>query len=322
MGTYNGSAYIADQLSSIQAQTWQNWELLVRDDGSSDDTCEIVRAAASRDPRIRLIEATRSGGSARTNFGTLMQIARDADVHYFCLADQDDIWDAGKTEKLFERMLDAESASGPHTPVLVHCDLRVVDRDRKLIAASFAARQGIDPARRDSARLLLVQNTVTGCACMFNRALLEVATPLPDSEILHDWWLALNAATFGRIGFVASPLVSYRHHADNVRGARGYWRTMFPAPGQWRLSGRRFTAKVAATFEQARAVCVHMQTCTSGREETRDLVREYVHIVDRHPLARPLVLVRHGFLPQGLVRKLYYIVAVMLVRRNVETQRP
>jgi len=67
---------------------------------------------------------------------------------------------------------------------------------------------------------LIVQNSVTGCALMVNRALLDRANPIPLEAVMHDWWLALVACAFGHIAIVSEPTMLYRQHDKNQLGAR------------------------------------------------------------------------------------------------------
>ncbi|MFA9439007.1 glycosyltransferase family 2 protein [Uliginosibacterium sp. sgz301328] len=214
LATYNGGRYLSGQLASLEAQTHRDWHLFARDDGSSDDTSAILQAFAHRFPLRVTILPTEARLGARGSFAALMAQAQ-ADYIAFC--DQDDIWLPHKLEHLFSAMRNLEGEAGA-VPALVHCDLELVDDALSPIAPSFWRYQGIDPARNDLARLLM-ENTVTGCATLINRALLELALPMPDAAQMHDHWLALIAAATGRIAYVDAALVRYRQHGKNVVGA-------------------------------------------------------------------------------------------------------
>jgi hypothetical protein len=100
----------------------------------------------------------------------------------------------------------------------VHSDLRVVAKNLEPVADSFWAFSQIRP-EKNHLRHLVFRNTVTGCAMMCNRALLERALPIPPDAVMHDHWLALCASVFGRIGVEPRALVLYRQHGENAIGA-------------------------------------------------------------------------------------------------------
>jgi len=224
---YNGGDYLAAQLDSILAQTHKQWLLLCRDDGSSDDSAALLADYAGRHPnRIRLISDELGKLGASGSFSRLMALAavhcREAEMAgeqwLVALSDQDDIW---YPEKLSRQLAAMQQLQQRHVgqALLVHGDLRVVDADGAVIAASMVAYQGLVP-ERDSLAAQLLSNTVTGCTTLMNVALLEQTLPVPKAAIMHDWWLSLVVAAFGQRYWLAEPLVDYRQHGGNTIGAR------------------------------------------------------------------------------------------------------
>lgn len=186
-------------MDSIIGQTYGNWRLLARDDGSTDGTVDILRAYAGDHPgKILLIEDGDKGLGASGNFERLMRHSK-ADYIMFC--DQDDVWLPDKIGRLFDAMREFENQHGTDIPLLVHSDLKVVGPDCEELQPSFFAFQGIELSFGRCINRLLVQNIVTGCASMFNRNLLERALPIPADAAMHDWWLTLVAAGFRAGGF-------------------------------------------------------------------------------------------------------------------------
>lgn len=139
---------------------------------------------------------------------------------YIMFADQDDIWLPDKIEKTYLKMKEFESQYEP-LPLLVHSDVSVVDEKLNVIASSFWEYQHIDPSNGTLNRLLL-HNTVTGCTMMINRALAEKVKMIPSEAIMHDWWIAMVASAFGKIGYIDEPLILYRQHGQNDTGAKKY----------------------------------------------------------------------------------------------------
>jgi glycosyltransferase involved in cell wall biosynthesis len=220
LATFNGAKYLAQQLDSILAQTHQNFRLLVSDDGSSDDTLAILESYRPRlGERLLILPYAGRGRGVVRNFENLMCASRQHGVaRWAAFADQDDVWLPQKLEVLVNEMVRLENASGGSEPCLVHSDLAVVDQELQTIARSFVDHQRMDPAQCTPLALLSV-NQVTGCAMMVNRALLELALPLPPQAVMHDWWCALLSGS-GQRSYVNSQLLLYRQHGANQVGAK------------------------------------------------------------------------------------------------------
>jgi glycosyltransferase involved in cell wall biosynthesis len=213
LSTYNGAAYLEQQLASLEAQTFRDWRLVVRDDGSSDGTVALLEATAATDARVEVVRDERARKGACGSFGVLLEGHASAERIMFC--DQDDVWLPHKIERTLAAMRRAEARGGA---VLVCSDLALAGRDLEPLAASYwrFVRSG---RRSFGLRALLAVNVVVGCTVMINRRLAELALPLPPEAIMHDWWLALAAARVGRIVAIREPLVRYRQHGQNQYGA-------------------------------------------------------------------------------------------------------
>jgi hypothetical protein len=81
--------------------------------------------------------------------------------------------------------------------------------------------QGLEIERNNFSNLV-ISNLVTGCTALINESLAEKALPIPESAIMHDWWLALVAAAFGKLVYLDIPLVRYRQHGSNTIGAKEF----------------------------------------------------------------------------------------------------
>ena len=219
LATFNGEPYLSEQLDSILSQDTQNWHLTASDDGSSDRTVEILDAYAQTYPeKIKRVVSGRQFHNARDHFFWLMEQC-DADYIQFC--DQDDVWHPDKLRLLQEALEEAEAAYGADTPLLAFSDQAVVDKNLELIAPSMMVLQQQDSRALDY-RNLLYQNVVSGCTMAINRPLAKLAACCTDTQqvIMHDWWLALTAARFGKMVYVDRATIDYRQHGDNSVGAK------------------------------------------------------------------------------------------------------
>ncbi len=214
LAVYNGEKYLAAQLDSILGGSFKNFNILIRDDGSTDNSLKIAEDYANRYSQITVLQGEPTGSACRNFF----ELIKAADDDYVMFCDQDDYWLPDKIQKTFEKMLVTENGD-KQTPVLIHTDLSVADAELNIIAPSFFKFQAISP-ERSALNNLLVQNNVTGCTAMINRSLLNLAKNAPDSCAMHDWWLALLAAAFGKTAYLDEPTMLYRQHGDNQVGAK------------------------------------------------------------------------------------------------------
>ena len=215
LAVYNGERYLSEQIDSILNQTVSDVKIIIRDDGSKDSSPDIIEEYAKKYADRITVFSGDPTGSAMTNFHEML---KSSDDDYIMFSDQDDVWFEDKVRITLDKMLAAENGE-PEKPVLVHTDLTVTDKNMNVIADSFFAYQKIFPDDLSLNRLL-VQNYVTGCTVMINRALKNRALPIPAEAAMHDWWLALAAAVFGKIVTVRKPTVYYRQHGDNSVGAK------------------------------------------------------------------------------------------------------
>ena len=217
MATYNGQEYLKKQIDSIFAQSNQDWQLLIRDDGSCDNTISIIEDYMARFPdKIKLITGKECHLGASLNFGQLLEYT---DTQYIMFSDQDDIWLPNKIE-LTLNVMKATEQLYPDKPVLVHTDLRVIDSDSRTIADSIWSYQKLFPEIGNSLNKITAQNVVTGCAMMINRKARAVSIPIPGEAIMHDWWIAIKVAKHGKIAYVSTPSILYRQHPGNEIGAK------------------------------------------------------------------------------------------------------
>lgn len=224
MATCNGERFLDQQIVSILGQTVLPERVLVADDRSSDHTLERLqywRLHSTVPIEVLPPAGPERLGSCR-NFERLLQASS---APYVMLADQDDLWDPDKAQRLLHQMVMQEQYRGSEQPLLVHADLRLIDAEGQALAPSFHRYQGLHPTRQSLLEIGL-QNVVTGCSSLLNRACVLRALPFPPEAVLHDWWLALVAAQGSGLMYLSEPCVSYRQHRSNVVGALGWRRQL------------------------------------------------------------------------------------------------
>jgi glycosyltransferase involved in cell wall biosynthesis len=295
LATYNGAQFLGEQLRSIEAQSYGNWRLIARDDGSTDETPGILDRFRQRHPdRVTLIEDGPRRLGASQNFHRLLQCSR-SELLFFC--DQDDIWANNKIARFVELY---ETRSGRELPVLLHSDLSLVDADLRPIAASLWQYQHLRPENATFSRLL-VQNVVTGCAAAVNRLLVQAALPVSEAAIMHDWWFALVASVLGRIVWTPEQLVRYRQHGRNDVGAKP-WSLLsrIRKMGTFRHDWSQFGKTIAAAQKQADALASHSALQHFPAE--RQMAQQFARLKSLPYLRRLTFLANHGILKTGIVR--------------------
>ena len=296
LATYNGAKYLPDLLQSLEAQSQTGWRLLARDDLSTDATPTILEAFAARHgEQVRLLQDGRGRLGAAGNFSALMEVS---DAPYFMFCDQDDVWLPDKIAALRQAMIEAEGRVGNDVPLLAHSDLTVVDEALRVMHPSFWHYSRLfDPSAPPRPTHVMLQNFVTGCAAIGNAALRRAALPIPPTARMHDWWVALVAALFGRIVEHAEATVLYRQHRGNEIGAK---------PGRLFRIILHIIRTHGEMVREARLGLEHSQEQAAAFVEAyRDVVdpkllpllREFADLRSRSFWARKSFLFRHRLWP-------------------------
>lgn len=304
LATYNGAAFLNQQLGSIEIQTHRNWRLVVRDDGSTDKTPEIIEAFRARHPDKVVVLHDEDGNLGLVgNFSRLMEHA-SADFVAFC--DQDDVWKPEKLELSLQKMREMEAEHGPERPLLVFTDLSVVDEDLRVVHPSFWRYQGVRPKRCNALIRLLLLNVVTGCTALMNRTLVEKSVPIPGGAVVHDWWVALVAAAFGAAGYIVQPTVLYRQHGKNILGARDVH--VFNLPARGALLLRNYSRKKDFFSDLFRQADLFYDRFRGNITEAhRQSITTFLQIPHRKIFGRISHASRCGCLPYGILRKAVFL---------------
>lgn len=218
--TYNGGKYLEELIDSIIQQSYTNWRIIIRDDGSNDNTKEIIKSKQQQEKdRIFVIEDELGNLGVLKNVLTLLKVAKG---DYIMLCDQDDVWFDNKIEIMVKCIMKHENNEGD-MPILAFSDSVVSDSNLRVINSSFWKYSDIN-VDKISLSNLLHRNIVQGAASIFNKELLllvnQTNANLLDKTIYHDWWIASIASIFGKIYHIDYKLMFYRQHKSNVVGAQ------------------------------------------------------------------------------------------------------
>ncbi|WP_124950147.1 glycosyltransferase family 2 protein [Sulfuriferula thiophila] len=206
LSTYNGGKFLQQQLDTLYQQTYPNIRMLVRDDGSSDSTKNVL-GVEQLEGRVDVLESQNNLGPALSFFELLRQAAL-TDTAYVAFCDQDDVW---QPEKITQAV-SALSVVANERPAMYCTRVELVDEH--LVHISFG-----DVPRKIGFGNALVENIATGCTIVLNRKAIDLLCEnLPSSPQMHDWWCYLVLSCFGEVIFDPAATIKYRQHGNNTIG--------------------------------------------------------------------------------------------------------
>ena len=205
IATHNGAHYIKEQIGSILYQLGINDEIIISDDGSTDNTIDIL--LAFNDKRIKIyfykqpVKSKHSHTYVCRNFENALKYAKG---EYIFLADQDDWWMPDKVEKCV--------AALTNNILVVHqaevCDRNLNFKGILMYKNNFVFKN----------YLSLRRGKYYGCTLAFRKELLDYVLPFPMKLILHDQWIGCMAELKGDVYYERVPLIKYRLHGANTSG--------------------------------------------------------------------------------------------------------
>lgn len=207
MATYNGAKYIKEQIDSILNQTVQDFELVICDDGSTDDTVIILKEYALEDDRIRVFVNEHNLGFKKNFENVICKTRGD----YVALCDQDDIWLPDHLEILLNGMKD--------NAMLVCGKPIFVDENNKNLPDKYDyfLMYRYPTTNKDTARhIFLSRSTYQGASMLIRRSFFEKALPIPDGADYHDSWFAILACFMDGFVYVDKPTMRYRRFSNSV----------------------------------------------------------------------------------------------------------
>lgn len=197
MATYNGEKYIKEQIKTILDYLEENDELVISDDGSTDNTLGIINSF--NDDRIVLIEGPQKG--IKQNFANAI---KNTSGEYIFLSDQDDIWEKDKVTEVI-KCFEKENCT-----LVVH-DAEVVDENLNMVMSSYYSY-------RNSGKGIIkniYKNTYIGCCMAFLSKAKKYVLPIPNDIEMHDQWIGILNDKYGKTYFSTKKLIKYRRHSLN-----------------------------------------------------------------------------------------------------------
>ena len=206
MATYNGAAYLPEQLDSILHQGFEGFELIIADDASTDNTVSILEEYQKKDSRIKLFFNKENQGY-RKSFYTALSHCKG---QYILFSDQDDVWFPDKIKSLLEAIGDN---------LLVFSDSILVDeKNNSLVTKLSDTVHMLQPGTPKVNRGFVIGNCAWGHTILFHRPLLDYINST-EYDHPHDWWFAVVSSQLNKIVYYPRVLNYYRQHSRNLTQA-------------------------------------------------------------------------------------------------------
>lgn len=207
ISTYNGEQYIDQQIKSVIEQTHNHVDILIRDDGSTDQTSVKLSQWTKQTDRITLIKSNNVG--VVSSFMHLIQEASD-DYDYYCFCDQDDVWLPNKVNNAVTMLAEYQ------IPAMVCTATQMVDTELNMLNI-----WPYEPSKPISFNNAVIENIAVGATITFNKGAMKLLKDKnidPSKLIMHDWWVYLVVSAFGVVLFDPNPSIFYRQHTSNLVG--------------------------------------------------------------------------------------------------------
>jgi glycosyltransferase involved in cell wall biosynthesis len=295
LATWQGERFLEEQLQSLRDQTGPPVTILARDDASADGTRAILERWAQRYPGW--LDIVADDGVRRGATGNFTALLAACTTPYALFCDQDDRWHTDKVARSWAQMQAMEDRHGAATPLLVHGDAQLIDDQARPLSGSLAQAQHHRLEDASRPERMVMHNYVTGCTTMFNRALMDLALPIPASALWHDWWMGLLACLCGKVEHLPGMLLDYRQHGANALGAGTMrWSALFrrfPNPGAIRTRMRRVALQAGAARER----------CGNRLDERKNrLLESCAQLPDKGWMARRTSVMGQGMWMPGIIR--------------------
>lgn len=237
--SYNHALYISDAIKSVINQTYQNWELIIVDDGSKDNSIEIIEKFVQKDSRIQLVVQENAGAHNAINRGLDMSKGK-----YLAVLNSDDIYEKNR----FSLMID-EMENNPEIGFMCSYITIINDRGKKLgvkegwknmepwqVPHPELSFKSTDSFKKN---LLMTNFTSTTSNFLFRRSLYEKIGGMRNLRFAHDWDFALRAAEVTECKMIEKPLMQYRVHDSNTISSNRKW-MLFEIAWMWAANLEKF----------------------------------------------------------------------------------
>lgn len=302
MATYNGEKYIREQMESLLNQNYQDIKITIRDDGSSDNTLNILCELQQQNKnKIEIIKDDVICHSPQKNF---MELVKHITEDYIMFCDQDDIWMRCKIKDSIEEMQELETKWGKDTPLLVFTGYEGIDDNHNLINLCTKITKNSYQLNK-----LLVENCVVGSTMLINKALGKIVGEYDDRILMHDHWIALIAASCGHVSYIESPELKYRQHKHNA--SAGIVNSSSFSYLLKKLFDKNKKKNVKMIIKQAQLLKEHLDFNCTGIQNTS--INALSDIEYQKRIRRPKIIIENKLFKSSMIRTIGFIITLILL---------
>ena len=309
---YNVEKYLARCLDSLVAQTLEDLEIICVNDGSTDNSANILSVYAEKDERIKILPQHEPNKSACKHF---LYMLENVESDLFLFSDQDDVWTKDHISTLVEKYVSL-SENEKKLPILIHSDLYVTDKNLNVISKSFFdyALLSKHPVHKNS---YFLENNVTGGVMLINKKLKDFVFKNEnylrvniEKIPMHDQFFALLAFKFGKIIFIDKPLEFYRQHENNVVGKKNVksikniFNKILSIDNSWLKKSQEFVSFFLTCYFDLLSA------------DERDVLSKFIDLRKFSKLKAVRFLIQNDFLKENRKRQILQILSILFFKGN------
>jgi len=303
LATYNGEKFLSQQLDSLLNQTYQNIEIIICDDNSTDNTINVIENYIKKYSNIILYKNKKQLGFVK-NFEKVIKLCKS---EYIALCDQDDIWIKNKLEVQIQEMKLLEKMY-KNRPLLVHSDLKMINENEKIIHSSYFKFRNYRLKNKKDLAYILGACSVMGNTILFNQLLKNKILPFIEDIEVHDYWIALVNELYGKRKTIYEALVLYRIHHKNSSNNKDT------------LQQIKRTKEINLPYHNINRDKLLKEIMYNFTLSTKDknLINDFLIYLEfkNHKLIIIYILLKHNFMKKGFFFKIKIFIKILLKKRE------
>ena len=299
LSTYNGEKYIGEQLESIINQSYRNWCCYIRDDGSFDNTCVILKKYELIDSRIKFLDDKRGNLGLNASHYYMLSLPNE---NYISIADQDDVWDPKKLNLSLKKIKEIETKE--RIPALVHTNSVFVDADLGVIRDKFIGARGL----RIHLSGIIFANSVQGGSIIINKSLNDISIKI-FPVLPYDYHLGILSNLTGVRGFIPDALLKYRQHCKSSI-----------ATANIEYNRRQAYNKLSSTLALSLSGYYHIKndfTKATITEQAKKALADYLYLFEGTSALKKTWITVRNYYPFYRKKDFLYFIKMILTRQTL-----
>lgn len=305
MSVYNGEKYLKIQIDSILNQTYKDFKLYIRNDGSTDHSKDIIESYD--DDRIVFYDENNIG--AAESFFELLRRASDSDYIFF--SDQDDLWYPEKLHILLEEIKKYDD-----TPTMVFSDFKTIDSNGILIEESYQKKAKLNVScGRVGIEEILAHPYVFGCASVINNKLAQIVKNQPKGIEMHDCWISQTASAVGNLIYIPTQTIAHRFHNNNTTGKIG----SDSFKSRFKRITKNFNQQVENSRLRLQQVNILLNTHNDAlKPKVKDVLQDISNSFKNKRIVTVAKLIKYKVKRQKFLNTMFFYITVLKIKGDIK----